>query len=51
MSRPGLETLLGRFPVKRFLSEHWPSTMLVQHGPVERFAGWLMLPSSSPSAR
>ena len=39
MSRPGLETLLGRFPVKRFLAEHWPSTMLVQHGPVERFAG------------
>lgn len=39
MSRPGLATLLGRFPVKRFLAEHWPNTLLVQHGPVERLAG------------
>lgn len=39
MNRPGLEALLGGFRVKRFLAEHWPNTLLVQHGPVERFAG------------
>lgn len=39
MSRPGLQTLLGRFPAKRFLGEHWPNTLLVQHGPIARFEG------------
>lgn len=39
MSLPGLSTLLGRFPSRRFLRDHWPRTLLVQHGSPSRLKG------------
>ena len=39
MSQIGLSTLLGRFPSQRFFLEHWPRTLLVQHGSPRRLKG------------
>lgn len=44
MSTPGLAALLGRFPTRRFLSEHWPDTLLVQHGDPRRLEGLIDAP-------
>lgn len=44
MSQPGLKTLLGRFPSRRFLREHWPRTLLVQHGRPARLKGLIDAP-------
>ncbi len=44
MSRPGLSTLLGRFPRRQFLRDHWPRTLLVQHGPAARLKGLVDAP-------
>lgn len=44
MSQPGLSALLGRFPSRRFLQEHWPRTLLVQHGSPARLKGLIDTP-------
>lgn len=44
MSRPGLSTLLGRFPTRRFFASHWPGGLLVQHGAPRRLSGLIDVP-------